>query len=66
MEFLEVAFAVGAVGEIFVEEGGAFGARGIFPFGLVGKENVGAFLPIALEAGSFGSGSGGGAVLVIA
>ena len=66
MEFVEVTFAASGVHEIFVEERGAFGAGGVFPLGLIRKEEVGVLLPVALETGGLGSRGGSGAVLVIA
>ena len=66
LELFEIAFAIGDFFEIFTEECGAFGAGSIFPFGLIRKELIGVFFPVALKAGGFSSGSGSGGILMIA
>ena len=66
MELIEVAFAIGNFGEVFVKESSAIRAGGVFPFSLILKELVSIGLPVALEAGGFGGGGGSSAVLVVA
>ena len=65
VKFIKIALAIGNFFEVFIKEGSAFAAGGVFPFGLFGEELVGIFFPVALETGGFGGGGGGGAVLMI-